>query len=60
MSQNLDFLLDEPGDEGADFRHQNMVGEIEQEVVIDRGEDLYIGCELLPVIHGQYVSVCML
>lgn len=53
MAEELDILLQVPGDHGADFRHQNNGDEIEREVVIDRGEDLFVGCELLPVIHGQ-------
>lgn len=53
MAEELDILLQVPGDGGADFRHQNYGDEIEREVVIDQSEDLFVGCELLPVIHGQ-------
>lgn len=51
MSRSFDILLGEPG---ADFRQKNLDGEIERNTVIERGEDLFIGCELLPVVHGQY------
>jgi hypothetical protein len=49
----LDFLLQPVGDGGAEYRFRNDLEEIEREVVIDRGEDIFIGCDLLPVIHGQ-------
>lgn len=54
MSRTFDILLGEPDDSGADFRQKRLGDEIEHDVVIERGEDLFIGCELLPVVHGQY------
>jgi hypothetical protein len=53
MSEELDILLQAVGDDGAEYRNRNDGDEIEREVVIDRGEDIFVGCELLPVIHGQ-------
>lgn len=54
MVESFDIPLEIIGDAGAGFRHRNEGDEIEREVVIDRAEDLYVGCELLPVLHGQY------
>ncbi|KAL5362971.1 hypothetical protein BJX96DRAFT_177658 [Aspergillus floccosus] len=53
MAQELDILLELAGDDGAEYRNRNDGAEIEREVVIDRGEDIFVGCDLLPVIHGQ-------
>jgi hypothetical protein len=54
MAESLDIPLEIIADAGAAFRHRSHGDEVEREVIIDRGEDIYVGCELLPVIHGQF------
>jgi hypothetical protein len=52
MLDERDILLGEPDDAGADFRWKRIGHEIEHSIVIECGEDLFIDCEPLPIVHG--------